>query len=225
MSNRAIISSTIGGLALSAAVYLTNAGDVSSEENSVQLSAVSQIRSENMPSPMSDMVVSEASGNAMAVLDVKHEPGGIAAYLERNPSLKIRIQGTSWYRDYCAGLIDGNTVLEHLEYARRIEIVLELQPGLIDRIQHEGWWGKYLSGEITPWETSDGSLDAFLRIDEFRREWPDAYGQIQTHPRWNRDYSDDMTTMLARVELVDELVTKARFIDSHPKVVERLEKF
>jgi hypothetical protein len=146
MKSSHILTLSIGSMAIATGIYL----------------AYPHVPSENMvPSTNTQSKVSNIVGNsqqnmwdilnqAMERADrnrqaLPSDRDQLIAVVEQNPTLKMRIQGMSWYRDFLLGKIQADDIRRDIADAILLEGALKADPSLLMRIQHREIWRQYLS--------------------------------------------------------------------------------
>jgi hypothetical protein len=148
--------------------------------------------------------------------------------LEKDPNLRLRIQGTIWYRDCVVRLLEQDICDTHLEKAREIEAMFLKNTGLLSRLQSESWWQKYLNGEIHPEVVLLSQIPASQKIDAFNMKNPDIYQRIINSPLWinlNDPHDSDDSLLVHQARYLQEIDTIKDIITQNDTIIERMNMY
>ncbi len=125
-------------------------------------------------------ILSDATARADTISkDIPSDRDQLIEFMNNNPTLRLRIQNTSWYRDFVSGKITVKDIAKNIEDAIGIEEILISNPTILTQIQYSGVWRNYLSGSIPPHNILYGEIPAIQQIEEFRKKYPNIFAQIQ----------------------------------------------
>ncbi len=110
----------------------------------------------------------------------------IQDFLDKNPNLKMRIQGMSWYRDFLSWRLEPDIYNQYIQNALSIETILVDNPWLLEIIQYEIWWQRYLRWDTNPVDMLAGNMTSLLRLQELEKRSPEFYANLQKSPNWNQ---------------------------------------
>lgn len=131
-------------------------------------------------------ILDEATKRAEAMKQsIPSDRDQLIALVDQNLTLKMRIQGMSWYRDFLLGKLQVEDIKKDIIDASLLEDTLKADPSLLIRIQNRDIWRQYLSGAVPPNNLIYGELPAMLSVDRFAQENPAIYAQIQKNPMFS----------------------------------------
>ncbi|MFZ4461540.1 MAG: hypothetical protein ACOYN2_03215 [Patescibacteria group bacterium] len=135
----------------------------------------------------------------------------------------MRIQGTSWYRDFLSGKLDRETFERDLLTANSIEQILLGDSEILPKIQYQDWWKKYLRGDIDPSTALNGNIRAFVQIEKFQKQNPETYARITKNPRWiNASSNPQDPDLISQGEAIETVVGNVKNIEANSQMKERL---
>jgi hypothetical protein len=128
-------------------------------------------------------ILADATAQAdKAIQNIPSERDQLIEFVHNNPTLRIRIQGMSWYREFLSDKYSVADIKKNMEDAVLIEETIKSDPSILMRIQNSESWRNYLSGYVPPHNLIYGELPAMLTVDQFAQKHPAIYAQIQKNP-------------------------------------------
>lgn len=145
--------------------------------------------------------------------------------LQKNPILKQRIQGTSWYRDYIAGRLDKFIFEKFIEDVYSIEERLKQNPWVLDKIQYEVWWQKYIRWDTNPSDMLIWNMQSYFDISKIQHDNPELYTKASLNPYWNTwiQYGENNIVVWQR-ELLTSISLRLAYLDQNPDIERRLQE-
>lgn len=155
--------------------------------------------------------------------DRKIDP--ITSFLNQNPNLRQRIQGTSWYRDFLVWKLPTDVVEKYIYDAYSIEQVLLQYPSILQKIQYEIWWEKYIRGDTNPSDMLAGNIQSFIILQKIEQEQPEFFNLAQKSPLWNSwiQYGEDYI-VVGQNEILTSLKLRLEFLDTNPWIEKKLQE-
>lgn len=182
-------------------------------------------RTQNTISPFWDTKIYWIPSEIILPISNSQTKDSIDELLQKNPTLKQRIQGTIWYREYLTGELDKSIVEKYILDAYSIEEKLRQNPWIREKIQYEWWWQRYLRGDTNPTDMLAGNIQALITLQKIEQEQPEIYNLAQKSPLWNRgiqQWEDYIVT--GQTELITSLTLRIKQLDENPKIEEQLKK-
>lgn len=193
MKSSHLITLGIGSVVITTGIYLNSSdapidttGEIS-QNNTPAASSVVQKKQKDMWEILSD-ATARADNTSK---DIPSDRDRLIEFMNNNPTLRLRIQNTSWYRDFLSGKLTVQDIAKNIEDAIDIEEILISKPTILSQIQYSGVWHKYLSGDVPPHNILYGEIPAMQQIDESRKKNPDILSQIERGPMFQKTSSGE----------------------------------
>ena len=217
-------SSVLGISALAGGVYLVHSEEPKHEWVKLLTDTVSH-RTENIISPFWDTKIYWTPSESVPQNSLSDHKNSLDELLQKNPTLKQRIQWMAWYRDYISGRLDKNTAEKYILDAFSIEDTFQKNPWFLDKIQYENWWQRYARWETNPSDMLAGNISAYFQMQKIQNENPEMYQKAQMSPLWSAwiQYWEDYTVVWQR-EILTSITLRFKFLDENPDIEKKLEE-
>jgi hypothetical protein len=149
-------------------------------------------------------ILSDATARADTISkDIPSDRDQLIEFMNNNPTLRLRIQNTSWYRDFISGKVTVQDIAQNIEDAIGIEEVLISNPAILTQIQYSGVWRNYLIGVTPPHNILYGEIPAMQQIDEFRKKNPNILAQIEWSPMFQKKSDGEELTYTEQKSIIE----------------------
>ena len=182
-------------------------------------------RTQNTISPFWDTKIYWIPSEIASPVTITQTKDPIDELLWKNPTLKQRIQWTSWYRDYLTGKLDKSTVERFILDAYSIEERLKQNPWVIDKIQYEAWWQKYIRWDTNPSDMLIWNMQAYFDLSKIQQDNLELYTKASFNQHWNTwvQYGEDYIVVWQR-ELIISLSLRLTYLDANPDIEKKLQE-
>lgn len=146
-------------------------------------------------------------------------------FLDKNPNLKQRIQGMSWYRDFISWNMSTETANRYIQDTYTIEQSLIQNPWLLGKIQYESWWQQYMRGDTNPIDMLNGNITSYLQLQKIEQENPLFYSLASKSPLWNSGIQQwEDYIVVWQKEILISLSLRLKFLDENPEIEKKIQE-
>lgn len=146
-------------------------------------------------------------------------------FLDKNPTLKQRIQGMSWYRDFISWNMPIVTANQYIQDAFGIEQQLIQHPWLLGKIQYESWWQRYTRGDTNPTDMLAGNIASYLQLQRIEQENPLFYSMASKSSLWNSGIQQwEDYIVVWQKEMLTSLSLRSKFLDENPEIEKKVQE-
>lgn len=151
MKTSHILTLSIGSGIIVAGFYLGSSDTISDEtarstDNQPKVSDVVHASQKNMW----DILADATAQTDKALQNIPSERDQLIEFVNNNPTLRIRIQSMSWYREFLSGKYSVDDIKKNMEDTVLIEETIKSDPSILMRMQNSESWRNYLSGSVPP---------------------------------------------------------------------------
>jgi hypothetical protein len=117
------------------------------------------------------------------------EKDALMWFLNENVTLRMRIQGTSWYRNFVAWNLSIQDFRRRLEDAHNIELLIKSDSNILIALQYRWSWQSYLRWDTDPNLILEWEIPAIHSLEIFAKSNPKEYALIKENPLWDNPES------------------------------------
>ncbi len=215
----------ISSVVVAAWVYLISSNSApedtaQSQNNQPKVSNVVNTSQKNMWD-----ILADATAQAdKALQNIPSERDQLIEFVGSNPTLRIRIQGMSWYREFLSGKYSVADIKKNIEDAVLIEETIKSDPSILMRMQNSESWRNYLSGSVPPHNIAYSEIPAMLSIDEFSKQSPALFSRIQRNPMLSTTNGIEPTYSEQR-SIIEWILTQEKIIQDNPTLRAKFEQY
>ena len=225
MKTSHILTLSIGSGIIVAGFYLGSSDTISDEtarstDNQPKVSDVVHASQKNMW----DILADATAQTDKALQNIPSERDQLIEFVNNNPTLRIRIQSMSWYREFLSGKYSVDDIKKNMEDTVLIEETIKSDPSILMRMQNSESWRNYLSGSVPPHNIIYGEIPAMLSIDEFSKQSPVLFSQIQRNPMMSPTNGVDLTYSEQR-SIIEGILTQEKIIQDNPTLRAKFEQY
>ena len=225
MKTSHILTLGIGSMTIATWVYLISWDSISentiqSQDNQPKISNVVNTGQKNMW----DILADATTRADKALQNIPSERDQLIEFVGNNSSLRLKIQGMTWYRDFLSGKYSIADIKKNIEDAVLIEETIKSDPSILIRMQNSESWRNYLSGSVPPHNIAYSEIPAMLSIDEFSKQSPTLFSQIQRNPMLNTTNGIKPTYSEQR-SIIEWILTQEKIIQDNPTLRAKFEQY
>ncbi len=226
MKTSNILILSIGSGILATGLYLGSSEPISDEtawstDNQPTGSIVVPANKKNMWE-----ILDDATKHADKVLqNIPSERDQLIAFINNNPTLRYRIQNTTWYQEFLSGKCSIEDTKKHIRDATLIEEAIKSDPNILMQMQNSGSWRNYLSGTIPPHNIIYGEIPAMLSVNEFSKQNPEVFAQIQRNPMFQGTTIGWEATFSEQKSIIEWMLVQEKIIKNNPTLRAKFEQY
>jgi hypothetical protein len=224
MKTSHILTLGIGSIAVATGIYLTSWNTIWDEtarsmDTQPKVSNIVHTSQKNMW----DILADSTTQADKALQNIPSERDQLIEFVNNNPTLRIRIQSMSWYREFLSGKYSVADIKKNIEDAVLIEETIKSDPSILMRMQNSESWRNYLSGSVPPHNIAYSEIPAMLSIDEFSKQSPALFSRIQRNPMLSTTNGIEPTFSEQR-SIIEWILTQEKIIQDNPTLRAKFEQ-
>jgi hypothetical protein len=160
-----------------------------------------------------------------AKLNAPAERDELLQIIDKNISMKMRIQSTKWYRKFLIWTLPIEEARRNITDALFVENELERNPALLTKLQYTEMWRWYIRGDIPPSNIAYGEIPAIHFIEEFQKNNSTTFGKIESNPIFYKNDNWEETTFTERNNIIVAIMKTEEFLQKNPSVLNKLSQY
>lgn len=156
---------------------------------------------------------------------IPSERDQLITLVDTNPTLKMRIQSMSWYRDFLSWKYAVEDIKKNITDALLLEETIKSDPSILMWMQYRDMWRDYLRGSIPPHNIVYGEIPAMLSIDEFSKKNPNIFSQIQKNPMFQKTMDNKEPTFSEQKSIIEWILAQEKTIQENSTLRSKFEQY